>query len=199
MLGTALTDKQPHPQALSQCLDDLSSRSWQWYDRVYDSALKHYHQHQESDPLTRGQWRPDLVPDLQNPSFARLEARAASMLMHAVPESISSQALATRPLSTVGLLFQILKQFEPGGLGKRQKWLQSLTELASATAASEAVLTLQARTMHLQIPDGSLLLAALESMSKSLLRENAQVGFTHRVNVNDSLIKLFEEVIQGIM
>ena len=177
-------------------LRDLSSQSWRWYNRVYEAALKYYHDYQQSDPLTRGLLRPDLPDDLQHHTFARLESRAVSMLLHAVPESVSSQALATRSLSTVGLLFQILKQYQPGGLGERQELLKSLTDLSPAASAGEAVLLLQAwfrhvaraRTMKVQLPDGSLLLAALDTLAKNILAENSQVAF--RVSLNRHQLRL---------
>ena len=175
-------------------------------------ALQYYHEYQQSDPLSRGLLRPDLPEDLQRHTLARLESRAVSMILHAVPESVSSQALATRSLSTVGLLFQVLKQFQPGGLGERQELLKSLTELNQAVHASEAVLTLQswfrhiarARSMKVQLPDGSLLLAALDSMAKHLLAENAQVAF--RISLNRQLrldyraeIELVEAYARNLM
>ena len=177
-------------------LRDLSSKSWLWWDKVYEAALKYYHDYQQSDPLSRGLLRPDLPEDLQHHSLARLESRAVSMILHAVPESISSQALATRSLSSVGLLFQILKQYQLGGLSERQELLKSLTELGPAAQASEAVLILQqwfrhvarARTMKVQLPDGSLLLAALDTTAKGLLAENAQVAF--RVSLNRHQLRL---------
>ena len=177
-------------------LRDLSSKSWLWWDKVYEAALKFYHDYQQSDPLTRGQIRPDLPEDLQHHTFARLESRAVSMLLQAVPESVSSQALATRSLSTVGLLFQILKQFQPGGLSERQELLKSLTDLSPSSHPSDAVLVLQswfrhiarARAMQVQLPDGSLLLAALDAMAKPLLAENAQVAF--RVSLNRHQLRL---------
>ena len=177
-------------------LRDLSAKSWQWYDRVYEAALEHYRMYQEADPLKRGQIRPDLPSDLQNPVFARLEARAVSMLLNSVPESVSSQALATRSLSSVGIIYQVLKQFQPGGLMERQELLKSLTELQMAGSGQEAVLTLQAwfrhvaraRTMQVQLPDGSILLAALDNLSKGLLGQHAHVAF--RLNLSRHQLKL---------
>ena len=177
-------------------LRDLSSKSWQWWDRVYEAALRHYHDYQQADPLSRGLLRADLPEDLRHHTFARLEPRAVSMILHAVPESIASQALATRSLSTVGLLFQILKQYQPGGLGERQELLRSLTDLSPASHAGDAVLVLQAwfrhvaraRTMQVQLPDGSLLLAALDTMAKPLLADNSQLAF--RVSLNRHQLRL---------
>ena len=177
-------------------LRDLSSKSWQWWDRVYEAALRHYDDYQQADPLSRGLLRADLPEDLRHHTFARLESRAVSMILHAVPESIASQAMATRSLSTVGLLFQILKQYQPKVLGERQELLKSLTDLSPASHAGDAVLVLQAwfrhvaraRTMQVQLPDGSLLLAALDTMAKPLLADNSQLAF--RVSLNRHQLRL---------
>ena len=106
-------------------LRELRAKSWQWYDRVFEAALEYYRMYQEADPLKRGQIWPDLPADLQSPIFARLEARAVSMLLNSVPESVSSEALATMSLSSVGIIYQVLKQFQPGGLMERQELLLS--------------------------------------------------------------------------
>ena len=102
-------------------LRDLSARSWEWYQRVQEASMQYYHEYQASDPLRTGQIMPDLPEDLRSPVYARLESRAVQMLLQAVPESISNQAMATRTLSSVGILFQVLKQYQPGGLQERQE------------------------------------------------------------------------------
>ena len=166
-------------------LRDLSSRSWQWFDRVYEAALAYYSAYQQSDPLQRGQLKPELPQDLKDPMFARLESRAVQMFLQALPESVVNQATATRTLSTVGLLYQVLKQYQPGGLHERAELLRSLTESSVAQNAGDAVLLLQqwfrhvsrARGMNIQLPDSSLLLAGLDGLSKVLLAQHTQVAF----------------------
>ena len=111
-------------------------------------------------------------------------------------ESVPSQALATRSLGSVGIIFQVLKQFQPGGLNERQELLKSLTELPTANNGHEAVLTLQAwlrrisraRNMQVQLPDGSILLAALDQLAKTLLSQNTHIGF--RLNLSRHQLKL---------
>ena len=166
-------------------LRDLSARSWQWFDRVYEVALGYYAVYQQSDPLQRGLLRPYLPQDLQDPTFARLESRAVQMFLQALPESVVNQATATRTLSTVGLLYQVLKQYQPGGLHERAELLKALTDLSTAQSPGDAVLSLQqwfrhisrARGMNIQLPDGSLLLAGFDNSAKHLLSQHAQVAF----------------------
>ena len=174
-------------------LRDLSAKSWQWYDRVYEAALEHCRVYQEADSLKRGQIRPDRPPDLQNPIFARLEANAVSMMLNSVPESVSSQALATRSLSSVGIIYRVLKQFQPGGLMERQELLKSLTELQTAGSGQEAVLTQQAWIRHVararKMQDGSILLAAPDTLSKGLFAHHAHPAFhlnlsTHQLELD---------------
>ena len=64
-----------------------------------------------------------------------------------------------------------------------------MTELSAVNLASEAVLVLQAWFRHVaQLPDGSLLFAALDSMAKNLLAEHSQVAF--RVSLNRHQLRL---------
>ena len=67
---------------------------------------------------------------------------------------------------------------------ERQELLKSLTELSTASTGQEAVLALQAwfrhvaraRTMQVQLPDGSIMLSALDNLSKGLLSQHAHVA-----------------------
>ena len=117
-------------------LRDLSARSREWYQRVQEAAMQYYQEYQSSDHLRQGQIRPDLPKHLKGPMLARLESRAVQMLLQAVPDSISNQAMATRTLSSVGILYQVLKQYQPGGLQERQELLRSLTDLPTVSSAS---------------------------------------------------------------
>ena len=79
---------------------------------------------------------------------------------------------------------------------ERQELLKSLTELQVAGSGQEAVLILQAwfrhiaraRTMQVQLPDGSILLAALDNLSKGILAQHAHVAF--RLNLLRHQLKL---------
>ena len=48
--------------------------------------------------------------------FRRLESRAFGMLQTAVPQIIRDELLASRSMHCVGLIYQVLKVFCPGGL-----------------------------------------------------------------------------------
>ena len=123
-------------------------RSWQWFDRVYEAALAYYGAYQQADPLQRGGLRPDASKDLQDPTFARLESRAVQMLLQSLQDSVVSQARAT--LSSVGLLYQVLKQYQPGGLHERAELLKALTELPSSQSPRNAVTFPEAHFLHLR-------------------------------------------------
>ena len=122
-------------------LRDLPSKSWQWFDTVYEVALEYYELFQKSDPLQRGQLKPDLPQDLRNPTFARLESRAVQMLLQSFPESVVSQATATRTLSSVGLLYQVLKQYQLPAWWPPRKGRTVLTELNGSGGARSSAST----------------------------------------------------------
>ena len=165
---------------------DLSSGSAYWWDSVVSEAQKAYDRYASSSSTLRGSIVGELSGELGDPRYTRLEARALAMLSKAVPDSVYQQALASRSLSTVGLLFQVLKSFQPGGLLERQSLLKGLGELSVAATAHQGVETLQtwfrwlarARSMSgVQVPDCSILLAALDNAGKTLLSSNPQVAF----------------------
>ena len=165
---------------------DLSSGSAYWWDSVVSEAQNAYDRYASSSSTLRGSIVGELKGELGDPRYTRLEARALAMLSKAVPDSVYQQALASRSLTTVGLLFQVLKSFQPGGLLERQSLLRGLGELPVAASAKQGVETLQtwfrwlarARSMtEVQIPDCSILLAALDVCSSDLLEKYPQVGF----------------------
>ena len=48
--------------------------------------------------------------------FDRLIQRVTTMMLAAVPEELRGELIATRQLSPQGILFRVLKSFQPGSL-----------------------------------------------------------------------------------
>ncbi|OLQ05239.1 Copia protein [Symbiodinium microadriaticum] len=102
-------------------------------------------------------------------------------------QAIRDELLATRSLHCVGLLFQILKVFAPGGMQERAQVLTELTNLGSAKSAADIVSALRAWSrcharavsMGVMIPDPALILRGVDALVDPLSRKasNAQVAF----------------------
>ena len=114
---------------------------------------------------------------LQRERFLRLESRSLAMLSKAVPQAIYDNALSIRNTTCVGLIFLVLKAFQPGGLHERTELLRGLTSLGETPTALQGVTALQywfrhlerARSMGVAVPDCTLLPDALDGMVKPML------------------------------
>ncbi|CAE7273806.1 GIP [Symbiodinium sp. CCMP2592] len=168
-------------------LCDLSEWSQLWWSRVEWEAQALYRQWSRAPAIQKGMIQPRLSVELTHVRLRRLESRAYGMLQSAVPQAIRDELLATRSLHCVGLLFQILKVYAPGGLQERAQVLTELTNLGHAKSASDVVNALRAWSrcharavsMGVMVPDPALILRGVDSLVDSLSRKaaNAQVAF----------------------
>ena len=168
-------------------LYDLSDLSQVWWDRVEYEAKLLYQQWSLAAALDKGLVLPKVSEALSQARFRRLESRAFGMLQAAVPQLIRDELLATRSMHCVGLVYQVLKIFCPGGLQERAQVLSELTSLGVAKTSADAVHALRtwtrsyarARTMGVVVPDPALVLKGVDLMTEALLKrpQHAQVAF----------------------
>ena len=168
-------------------LFDLSEWSQLWWTRVEWEAQVLYRQWSRAPSIEKGLIQPRVSIELMHVRFRRLESRAYGMLQSAVPQSVRDELLATRSLHCVGLLFQILKVYAPGGLQERAQVLTELTNLGSAKGASDIVSALRmwsrcharAVSMGVNIPDPALILRGVDALVDPVTRKPAyaQVAF----------------------
>ncbi|CAE7877489.1 unnamed protein product, partial [Symbiodinium microadriaticum] len=149
-------------------LCDLSEWSQLWWARVEWEAQTLYRHWSRVPSIEKGLIQPRMSIELMHVCFRRLESRAYGMLQSAVPQTIRDELLATRSLHCVGLLFQILKVYAPGGLQERAQVLNELTNLGTAKGAADIVAALRtwsrgyarAANMGVNIPAPALLSSA---------------------------------------
>ena len=168
-------------------LYDLSEWSQLWWNRVEWEAQTLYRQWSRAPSIEKGLIQPRMSIELTHVRLRRLESRAYGMLQSSVPQAIRDELLATRSLHCVGLLFQILKVFAPGGMQERAQVLTELTNLGSAKSAADIVSALRAWSrcharavsMGVMIPDPALILRGVDALVDPLSRKasNAQVAF----------------------
>ena len=179
-------------------LFDLSDMSQLWWGRVEWEAQQLYQRWSKASALEKGLIAATVSPELIDARFRRLESRAYSMLQASVPQVIRDELIASRSLTCVGLLYQVLKVYAPGGLQERSQVLTELTHLGVAKSASEAVQMLRswqrsharAVAMNVMVPDPALILKGVDSMGEGLLKKasNAQVSF--RISTARNLLQL---------
>ena len=107
------------------------------------------------------------------------------MLIESVPARIKEELVVTRGMTCSNALFRMLIAYQPGGLGERQKLIQSLTEPGVAVTAKECADKLRkwhrwlarSRDLTIAVPDAAILLSGLDKLSAGILGAHPQLSF----------------------
>ena len=78
-------------------------------------ATRAYQRWLVADPLRRLSIEPSSVlGEFDRHLYGRVESRAVSLLLAAVPQSVHDDVVTNRGLSSAGILFRVLCLFQPG-------------------------------------------------------------------------------------
>ena len=166
---------------------DLTDGSSQWWAHLVAALDAYYQEYVNSSVVKKLQLRADdfAGPLLREPRWLRVDKRAASMVLQAVPDTIRTEVLANRLQSPLSILARILTIYRPGSAVERQQVLKALETPGSSSTAMELVEALRrwarwlkrAQDLSLQVPDPSILLRGLDQASRSLLEKHGEVNF----------------------
>ena len=166
-------------------MSDLSAGSGEWWQMLVDEAKAAYDRWAAAPAIQRTSIKAIPSPRLSDERFTRLESRAFSMIHSSLPSSIKEELLAARALTCLDAIFVILKTFQPGGLAERSRLLDALSQPGIGSNPKEVVDKLRAWTRHLvraesmgvSVPDASILMRGLDSLSSGQLAKHGQVNF----------------------
>jgi hypothetical protein len=107
------------------------------------------------------------------------------MLLKAVSAEQQQELVVDRDLSRTAILFRLYIRHQPGGAGEKALLLGQLASLQKATTMQELASSLRtwrrhfarAREVDASLPDGVLLLKALEMAVVMIAKEDAQASF----------------------
>ena len=107
------------------------------------------------------------------------------MLLAAVPQTVTQEAISLREMTCVQLVFRILKLYQPGGLNEKSTILNNLTQTTAAKSAAEAGemlrqwrrQLLRARELGLHVPDPLLQVSALSEVMRTVIAKEHQASF----------------------
>ena len=95
---------------------DLSTSSASWWAQVRKLAQGTYEVWSRSSPLERLSVVPPVEGELEQGKWARVNARASTMIMASLDATVSSETVARRlTKSSPGLAFRLLTLYQPGG------------------------------------------------------------------------------------
>ena len=170
-------------------LRDMSSSSSVWWDEVLRVAGALYRVWLGSEPMERLRLAPVTPPAFQAPPWLRIEQRGSVALLKAVPESLRSELVAQREVSSIGIMFKVLRVYQPGGLGERTTLLKQLVDQKVPSHLTEWMVALRAwrrwltrvQELDIQPPDPVLLLSTLDRFAAALAKHSPQVAFRLQV------------------
>eukprot|EP00435_Cladocopium_sp_Y103_P023447 s854_g5.t1 len=170
---------------IAPVMKDISGAAGWWWENTLREAKAYYETWKASSPLQRIQIQPVLPDALREHHFQRTEQRGIQMLLKAIPETEQQALVTERALSTTAILYRLLVRFQPGGAGEKQILLQQLTSIPKAANVQDLAASLRnwrrhfgrAEEVNATLPDGVLLLKALDSPLQQLGTMDPQAAF----------------------
>ena len=120
---------------------DVAGSAKEWWTQTVSTVEHHYVQWLSAAPLEKLRMKPE-APRLVE-QFARLEQTGISMLFGCMPETLRQEAIASRRLSAVGILFRLLTTYQPGGTGERTSLMRGITDVKVPTGLVETLGTIR--------------------------------------------------------
>ena len=166
-------------------MSDLSSTSEMWWDLTLSTARAWYDSHMKLSPIQRLTNAPQPTPELQQKKWSRLERRASSLLLGALPESLKEEVIASKAITALGILAKAMLQFQPGGLTERSAILSALESPTESTSVASAILQLRrwirwkrrALEVGVSLPDSSILMKGLGRLVKRIVTSHPDLNF----------------------
>ena len=117
--------------------------------------------------------------------WSRLERRAASLIIQALPETVRDEVIATNTVSAYVAICRLLVVYQPGGLGEKGVVLRALEEPVEAAKIPEALKSLRkwlrwrrrASEMNLALPDPTVMMRGLSKMIRKVVETNRELTF----------------------
>ena len=172
-------------EVIAPIMKDVSPQAHRWWPLVEEEARHYYETWRQSTPVERLYVKPRCKVVEEDPSLQRTEQRGISLLIKAVPESVKETIVSERMMTSTGIIFTLMKNFQPGGANERSMLLTTLTPPSWGTSVKEATATMRTwRRFHKRtteigaaLPDATVLMKALEEPMQLVSRTDAQAIF----------------------
>ena len=177
-------------------LADMSSSSARWWKILTKEAGEWYCEHLKLPPIDRVSHDASPSEELNQAKWARLERRVSSMLLMAVPQTVREELVASKRMTALKILCQLMVQYQPGGLAEKELILRQLESPMECATIPEALQGLRkwfrwrhrATDLSVQEPDPFLLLKGLNRITKKVLETHKDLSF--RVSLARSTLQV---------
>ena len=192
---------------VTPAMQDLSENSAEWWENILLSAESYYSEFLKLDPVARLSHKPQPNEVLKQQRWRRVEKRAETLVLAALPKSVREECVAGRLTGILAIWCRVMVIYQPGSLLERAtalKCLESPGEAVDAASAAKALRKwhrwlLRVRSVGGTPPDPTILIKALTSMCKKPLEVHTEAAFriqlarsTLRVDINPSSAKVDE-------
>ncbi|CAE7208082.1 RE1, partial [Symbiodinium necroappetens] len=168
-----------------QAVGSITDRASTWWSANLDLAMTAYHKFQAETPLKRLTIQAGEDARIDNEKWSRLEKRVMTLLLAAMSPSIKADITMLRIHRVKDCLFKLYTIFAPGGASERASLIKQLEHIPSHASVVETIAALRrwkklmgrAAEMGVSLPDGSVLLMALEGATKQITEGNKDISF----------------------
>ena len=166
-------------------LRDLSAHASDWWAESLSAAQEYYTKWLDSGPIERLTLKPERPDRFERGKYARVEQRAVSLLLKAVPPNIKDEVVSIRRMTSIEITGIILTTFQPGGLRERTALLRYLATPEGAKGVSDALRGVKrwarwrrrAVELGVTLPDATLLISGLDCLTSAVVAQYPEVQF----------------------
>ena len=183
---TSPVEVQDWLQLLQAPMADLSDSSHDWWTKVQALAQSGYEQWANATPLERLAMKAPMDRKLEEGKFARLNSRAASMILASLDPTVRADLVMRRSTqSTTQIIYRVLTLYQPGGETEKRLVLDQLQSPTPQTEPFKAAKSLRdwerwfrrAGDVGVSTPDPTVLLRALSVIMQGVLEANSEAAF----------------------
>ncbi|CAJ1452728.1 unnamed protein product [Effrenium voratum] len=182
---TGPIDLQDWLTMVGPVMADLSDTSQEWWELMLKHTKKWYDKYMTEPPLQRLLLTPTPPSEVCNGRWRRVERRAVTLLMKALPDQVKEELIATKSLDVFSLICRLMLLYQPGGVAERSAILKNLEQPQEATSIQAAVQGIRrwlrwrrrAEEIGVSLPDPSVLNRGLQRLTKKVLENNKDLNF----------------------
>ena len=164
---------------------DLTATSGEWWSRLIGECQTWYSKHLQLQPLERVAHEPSPSSDLTVTKWVRLERRASTLLLMAIPPDQREELISAKRLTAMKIVCHLMVLYQPGGLAEKELILRQLESPPETTSLSDALQGLRkwsrwrhrATDLGVQEPDPFLLLKGLNRLTRKPLEQHRDLSF----------------------
>ena len=147
-------------------------------------------------PIQRLSHQPALPDALKQRKWGRLERRASSLLMAALPEQLKEEVISSKSVSALVIVSKAMLSYQPGGLTERSAILfalespQECSSMAGAISQRRKWIRWKRRATEVgvAIPDASILMRGLSRIMKKIVQSFPELSFRLSLARNSLLV-----------